>query len=250
MAARLHALRPALLVSESFGLAPGNPLVDGDAGFDVTTTHYYARTDRGDSPNVGAAAARWAADKRRAYRKPSWVGEFGCNDDKGQLLSRAAFHDGLWAPVFGGAAAFSSSWYWDSIPLGWWQQEFRVLSRLVRERLDGMQLAFQGEWEPWKLLAPPGSGVEVVAAHATGGNGNGALFLMWLHDAQNGSDPCAHAPTRRVAPFALDLGGAGEGRWNVSWVDTGTGDVFPVAVGGLGALTTRAFVGDAVLIGQ
>ena len=83
MAKRLHALQPALLVSESFGLAPGNPVVDSDSGFDVTTTHYYARTDRGNSPNVGAAAALWAAAKHASYGKPSWVGEFGCDDDKG-----------------------------------------------------------------------------------------------------------------------------------------------------------------------
>ena len=95
MAKRLHVLQPALLVSESFGLAPGNPVIDADSGFDVTTTHYYARTDRGNSANVGAGAAVWSAVKREAYGKPSWIGEFGCDDDSGQVISRAAFHDGV-----------------------------------------------------------------------------------------------------------------------------------------------------------
>jgi len=31
MAKRLHALQPSLLVSDSFGLAPGNPVVDATA---------------------------------------------------------------------------------------------------------------------------------------------------------------------------------------------------------------------------
>ena len=71
-------------------------------------------------------------------------------------------------------------------------------------------------------------------------------------------DPCTvHAPTREVAPFVLDLGDLGGGeaagrRWNASWVDTSTGDSFPVVTvgGGRGALlSTRAFVGDVVLVG-
>ena len=97
MAQRLHVLRPSLLVSESFGLAPGNPAVDGDAGFDLTTTHSYARADRGASANVGAAAARWSGAKAALYTKPTYVGEFGCDDDAAQPISRAALHDGLCA---------------------------------------------------------------------------------------------------------------------------------------------------------
>jgi hypothetical protein len=250
MAARLHVLRPTLLVSESFGLAAGNPIIDSDRGFDVTTTHYYARTDRGGSPNLGPAAAGWAASKRTAYGKPSWVGEFGCNDDAGQPLSRAAFHDGLWAPVFGGAAAFSSAWYWDTIPTAWWQHEFRVLSRVVRDHLEAMRLAARGVWAPWELMVAAEMGVEVVATRATA---DGAFFLVWLHDSRNGSDPCAHAPTRSVPPFVLELGRSEVGtQWNVnaSWVDTSTGDAFPVVVSRQGELLTRTFVGDAVLIGQ
>ena len=97
MAQRLHEVRPSLLVSESFGLAPGNPVVDGDPGFDFTTTHSYARLERGASANVGAAAARWSGAKVSLYAKPTYVGEFGCNDDVSQALSRAALHDGLCA---------------------------------------------------------------------------------------------------------------------------------------------------------
>ena len=65
------------IVSESFGINIGNPIIDADSGFDITTTHAYARLDRGDSPNAGMAAASLTAAKLKAYKKPSFVGEHG-----------------------------------------------------------------------------------------------------------------------------------------------------------------------------
>ena len=97
-----------------------------------------------------------------------------------------------------------------------------MLDRVVREHLEGLELAHRGEWRPWEPLAPRSAGVEIVAARtAAGANGGARFFLAWLHDARNGSDPCAHAPTREVAPFVLDLGDLGGGeaagrRWKLA----------------------------------
>jgi hypothetical protein len=82
------------IVCESFGINVGNPAIDGEAGFDITTTHAYARIDRGDSPNAGVAAANWTAAKLKAFDKPSFVGEYGCDDDAQQPLTKWALHDG------------------------------------------------------------------------------------------------------------------------------------------------------------
>ena len=103
------------------------------------------------------------------------------------------------------------------------------------------------EWDVAKLLA----GVEIFALRA--GADDSSRFLLWVHDARNGSSPCVSAATRRVGSFELSLGALARtsaSSWNVSWIDTQSGDSFALAVDAHGALSTRAFVGDGVLVGQ
>jgi hypothetical protein len=46
-----------------------------------------------------------------AFNKPTLVTEFGCNDLKGQYLTRAGVHAGIWAPWFAGAAGAGAGWW-------------------------------------------------------------------------------------------------------------------------------------------
>ena len=156
------------------------------------------------------------------------------------------------APLFAGAAAFSSPWYWYSMPRAWWQSEFTVLDRFVREHLDPLQLAAHGPWVPWarsewdaaKVLA----GVEIVALRA---GADPSRFLLWVHDVRNGSKPCVSESSRRVESFQLSLGApGGKSGWNVSWIETDSGNSFALPVDAHGVLSTRAFVGDGVLVGR
>jgi hypothetical protein len=46
-----------------------------------------------------------------SFNKPTLVTEFGCNDLKGQYLTRAGVHAGIWAPWFAGAAGAGAGWW-------------------------------------------------------------------------------------------------------------------------------------------
>ena len=83
-------------MSESFGLAVGNPVQDSGTTFDITTTHDYARVAWGHTADIGISTAYWAAKKTAEFDKPTLIGEFGCDDKKGSgLLTRAALHAGI-----------------------------------------------------------------------------------------------------------------------------------------------------------
>ena len=76
-------------------------------------------------------------------------------------------------------------------------------------------------------------------------------FLLWVHDVRNGSKPCVSESSRRVESFQLSLGApGGKSGWNVSWIETDSGNSFALPVDAHGVLSTRAFVGDGVLVGR
>eukprot|EP01048_Picozoa_sp_COSAG05_P000374 COSAG05_NODE_10_length_39559_cov_64.255423_8_plen_566_part_00 len=184
------------VVSESFGINVGNPIIDADSGFDITTTHAYARVDRGDSPDTGIAAATYTAAKLKAYQKPSFVGEYGCDDDSGQILTEQALHDGVWAPLFAGAAATGAFWYWDSLPVEWWSLNLRAVSAFLAE------LTFDlGDkiWEPVQPIGLPNT-VETVAIVSA----DQSTLLMFLH-SRNGSEPCVRPASQVIPSFELHL---------------------------------------------
>ena len=86
-----------------------------------------------------------------------------------------------------------------------------MLNRVVREHLDGLELAHRGEWRPWKLLAPQNAGVEIVAARTTASANSGArFFLAWLHGARNATRaPCTprRVRLRRLCSTLATLAG-------------------------------------------
>jgi hypothetical protein len=101
------------LITESFGMVAGNPAIDGSSSFDFTTTHNYARTNRGpQTPDVAKSNANWPATKAALYNKPSFVGEFACDDTVPDADDnyRHTLHAGLWSPLFTGAAGVGMSW--------------------------------------------------------------------------------------------------------------------------------------------
>ena len=67
------------------------------------------------------------------YDKPTLVEEFGCNDYQGHgSPTPEALHDGMWAPLFGGAANIGSFWDWqiyDQI----WINEFHALNTFIKQ---------------------------------------------------------------------------------------------------------------------
>jgi hypothetical protein len=235
------------MVSESFGINIGNPVMDADSGFDITTTHAYARLDRGDSPNAGIAAANWTASKLKAYKKPSFVGEFGCDDDSGQVLTKWALHDGIWAPLFAGAAGTSAFWYWDSLPFAWWVSDLKALSVFLQA------LPFElGEktWGPLVLKVLPGT-VEMVGIASV----DHSSFLLFLH-SKNGSDPCVKPATQIIPSFELQLP-ASIVATTLTWYNSSSGlplasvhsTALPATARGALSISTLEFISDVVLVG-
>ena len=235
------------LVSESFGLPFGNPLMDWDVGFDVTTTHYYARNLLGYSTDIGPAEASWTSFKIHTYGKPSWIEEFGCNDYNGEgTPTRAALHDGIWAPIFGGAAATGAFWHWYEISETLWGPEFEAIGYFL-ESLPFDLASFK--WVPISLpLTSSSSGASVVGVSA-----NGINFMLWLHN-KNGTAPCVAPATTIIDPFSLVLGLDGNLPWTLLHVNTTTGHSLPwldwtLTDHGLLSIHTPPLGSDLVLVG-
>eukprot|EP01062_Namystynia_karyoxenos_P082468 TRINITY_DN9299_c0_g1_i1.p1 TRINITY_DN9299_c0_g1~~TRINITY_DN9299_c0_g1_i1.p1 ORF type:complete len:582 (+),score=152.78 TRINITY_DN9299_c0_g1_i1:87-1832(+) len=226
MAAALRECDPySHLVSESFGLAVGNPMMDSGAAFDFSTTHSYARADRGASPDVGPWMAEWTAEKVKLYDKPSFVGEFGCDDDAGQPTTREALHDGVWAPLFAGGAASGMFWYWDSVPYSWWQQEFAALNKYLSLAPPAIgDLA----WAPLRPAAAPTAARAIAVQGSPLGGGAATWALLWLH-SHNASNPCTDPGAMEVPSFDMSLP-LPAGRWEVNWVNTTSGAAVSTAL--------------------
>ncbi|GMI29984.1 hypothetical protein TeGR_g12339 [Tetraparma gracilis] len=250
------------LITESFGLVAGNKFVDGSDSFDFTSTHNYARTSRGpQSPNVAKSNAGWSKDKTNWYKKPSIVGEFGCDDTvpDADANFRHTLHAGLWSPIFRGGAGTGLSWFWageamdDDFEREWFLAEFRSYSKFVG--VVGAELGARPLGDvPFEELSVhvlessgASEGGEELDAFGIVGEA-GAVSLIWLHDAKDtcGSD----TPTRSFEGVQIWLKNIPDGDWKVTWFDTETGASTEETVGSVGGLTITApsFVQDIAIV--
>jgi hypothetical protein len=236
----------------------GNPAIEKTASFDFTTTHNYAR--KPTSPDVARSSANWCRRKAAEYGKPSFVGEFGCDDtvSGGEKNFRHSLHAGVWAPLFVGGAGTGMSWFWGGESMDadfqreWFLKEFRGVHKFVG--LVGGALARGGRqlgdvaFAPLdaKVLSssPPGA-LESFAI--MGGAAN--VSLVWLHDVD---DTCGSAtPTRNFGGAKVWLEGVPDGDWHITWFDTHSGNATQQVVrGSRGGVTvlTPPFVQDLAMI--
>ena len=136
---------PFRLLSQSWGLALGDPVIDLPHDLlDYSTTHEYTRPMRGEQ-DLGKALQQLARYKKRFYGKPTLIDEFGCNDLDQAMRAPTGdvLHQGAWLPLFAGAAGGAMSWWWESV------RDRDLLPRLtsVQKFVDnvlGPQLAGRG----------------------------------------------------------------------------------------------------------
>jgi mannan endo-1,4-beta-mannosidase len=247
------------LISESFGLVAGNKWVDGSDSFDFTSTHNYARTNRGpQSPDVAKSNAYWSKTKTDWYHKPSIVGEFGCDDTvpNADANFRHTLHAGIWSPIFQGGAGTGMSWFWageamdDDFEREWFLAEFRNYAKFVD--VVGAELGSTPLGDiPFTALSvhvleSSEPNEELDTFGVVGGAGD--VSLVWLHDAKDtcGSD----TPTRSFEGVKIWLENIPGGNWKVTWFDTKTGVSSVETVGSVGGLTITApaFVQDLAII--
>eukprot|EP00756_Hemistasia_phaeocysticola_P004271 Hpha_TRINITY_DN12724_c0_g1::TRINITY_DN12724_c0_g1_i1::g.114417::m.114417 len=250
MAALLRSVDPyGHLVLESFGLPPGDPIIDAMPEFDATSTHYYARTTGPTAPlysaDLGVAAAWWTHGKQKDFAKPSFLAEFGCNDYSGQIITREALHDGIIAPLFAPGAGAGFSWYWDTIPQQWLEEEFSATARLLGAVLEKVPSLASLQWTP--LSGTPAVNVSMLAVAGSDPTTNLTVAaLAWLH-ADAASNPCSPPPQVTPTPsflLTLPLPHAPEGKsWLYQFVNTTDGAVLHA-----NGTTTPEFTRDLAVI--
>jgi len=117
------------LQTTSFASSPGVAVIDRLPQLDYVQTHAYGLHD-------GAPELVAFQKIKQAYRKPSYVGEFGADaggpdrkvDPNGILL-----HDGIWSTLVTGSAGSAMLWWWDNhIAPGDLYYHFAALSKFVK----------------------------------------------------------------------------------------------------------------------
>ena len=248
------------LISESFGTLPGNKWIDGMDKFDFTSTHNYARTSRGpQSPDVAKSNAYWSKTKVEWYHKPSLIGEFGCDDTKKGADSnfRHNLHAGLWSPFFAGGAGTGMCWFWDGASMDddfsreWFLTEFRAFKKFTSyvdgaigegRELGDLKIRNVGV----KVLDNEKGDVESIGSVA----GDSELSFAWFHDS---NDTCeSETPTKEFKGKKVWFSLLADGKYNVAWIDTKTGEVVKEekekgSKGGL-TVTVPDFIQDIVAV--
>jgi len=258
MVSRFRASDPYLhLLSESWGLALGNPILDHGNLFDFTTTHEYPRKGRGNQ-DLGSAIMQLISGKIALYEKPALLGEFGCDDTHGGLLTAEAVHQGVWIPTFAGGAGSGMAWWWDNAEV-----EKAVLSNIgmLRQFLDlanqrlGRSKGLGGyRWSALRLGNLPATVIATGTYGTPLGISDPAPYAaMLLLRAAAWSRPCeANVSSLAVPGFTLTLPLKGSAdSWRVEWMCTATGHVVEghVSAGPAGLqLDVSPFERDVVLL--
>ena len=163
---------PFHLLSQSWGLAWGNPVIDLPHDLlDYSTTHEYTRPKRGEQ-DLGKALRQLVRWKKR-YGKPTLIDEFGCNDLVMQKPTGDVLHQGAWLPLFAGAAGGAMSWWWESVRAKDLLPRLTSVRKFVDEVL-GQQLTLAG---PGRGLE--GSVVQAQSSHGARASVSGLAAYDW-----------------------------------------------------------------------
>lgn len=172
-------------------------------------------------------------------------------------------HDGVWAPLFAGAAATGAFWYWDTLPVQFWASNLGAVDVFLK------QLPFElGDrmWRPLDMANGMGlpESVEAVGIASV----DRTRLLLFLH-SRNGSEPCIRPATEVIPSFELRLPASSVVSVKIlTWYDSSTGlPLASVSVRSTGhlpatptavstfvasaiAVSTPEFVSDAILVGS
>lgn len=111
MSAYIRSIDPwKHLRTTSFAYSDGSPRIMRLPEIDYTQTHNYGSKD------IAAALYDWQR-RHEVYRKPHYVGEFGCDaggSDATVDPEGIGLHNGIWSTVMSGSAGAAMSWWWDN----------------------------------------------------------------------------------------------------------------------------------------
>ncbi|KAJ3436751.1 hypothetical protein M0812_18818 [Anaeramoeba flamelloides] len=159
------------MVTTSFSLSINDPEIYQLDEIDYSQSHTYGADD------VAANALALSNYKVNAYKKPSYIGEFGISGSPDYTVKTDPtgihIHNGAWSGVVTGLAGIQLTWWWDSFidPLNLYHI-WKPISGFVK----GIQFS-EGDWEHCQF-----SKIDNVNSYGISSND---IALVWIQNSNS-----------------------------------------------------------------